>query len=57
MIKVTITCEDYWVADSLHNLGTEIECTDILDSVYENGEKARFQMEHCEAVVERIEED
>lgn len=31
--KLVIECEEFCVADSLHELGSEIECTDVLDTM------------------------
>ena len=56
MIKVTITCEDYWVADSLFNLGSQIESTDILDAVYEDNEAKEINDGHFKAVIEKVEQ-
>lgn len=31
--KIEIQCDEWWVADSLHELGTMIECGDLLDQM------------------------
>ena len=54
MIRITIECEDYWVADSLHELGTEIENTDIIDNVYEKDRISIRDGEHFHARIEKI---
>ena len=38
-IKIEILCDEFYVADSLHELATNIECGDVLDGEYadENG--------------------
>ena len=38
-IKIEILCDEFYVADSLHELATNIECGDVLDQMNdENGE-------------------
>ena len=54
MVKVTITCEDYYVADSLFNLGGIIESTDIMDDAYEGNGVVSHDGEHFKATIERI---
>ena len=54
MIKITITCEDYYAAESLFDLGGLIETDDILDAVYENGESTTYTAEHFNAVIEKV---
>lgn len=36
MIKVTIIAEDYYVAEALNYVATQIECEDLLDNIYDN---------------------
>ncbi len=31
--KIDLTCDEWYVADSLHNLGARIECDDLLDEM------------------------
>lgn len=31
--KIEIQCVEWWLADSLHELGTMIECDDLLDQM------------------------
>ena len=47
--KLEIECEEFWVADSLHELGSEIECTDVLDTM-KNG-TLQINGDHYVAVV------
>ena len=54
MVKVTITCEDYYVADSLFNLGGIIESTDIKGNAYEGNGVVSHDGEHFKATIERI---
>lgn len=38
-IKIEILCDEFYVADSLHELATNIECGDVLEQMNdENGE-------------------
>lgn len=57
MVRITIECEDYWVADSLHELGAEIENTDILDEVYNGMNYATYDGDHFKAVITNINEE
>ena len=31
--KIDLTCDEWYVADSLHELGARIECDDLLDEM------------------------
>lgn len=52
MVRITITCENYWVADSLRNLAANIENTDILEPVYNGGKKTTDNDDHYHAEIE-----
>ena len=52
MVRITIDCEDYWVADSLHTLGTHIENSDILDEVYNGDGTTTYDDAHFTCVIE-----
>ena len=52
MVRITITCEDYYVADSLNCLAAEVENTDILEPVYNDGKKATDNGDHYHAEIE-----
>ena len=54
MVRITIDCEDYWVADSLHTLGTHIENSDILDEVYNGDGTTTYDDAHFTCVIENI---
>lgn len=54
MVRIVITCEDYWVADSLHNLAAEIDNTDILEPVYNDGKKTTDNGDHYKAEIEYV---
>lgn len=53
-VRITIECDDYYVADSLFNLSTEIENTDILEPVYNQGKKKNYKNDHCKAKIEYV---
>lgn len=36
-ISIEILCDEFYVADSLHELATSIECGDVIDDVEING--------------------
>ena len=36
-ISIEILCDEFYVADSLHELATNIECGDVMDDVETNG--------------------
>ena len=31
--QIELQCDEWWVADSLHEVGTRIECGDLLDEM------------------------
>ena len=41
-VRITIECDDYYVADSLFTLGSHIEESDILEPVYNKGKKKNY---------------
>lgn len=47
--KIEIECDEWWVADSLHELASHIENDDILDKM-ENG-KIEVSLDHCTATI------
>ena len=51
-VKIVITCEDYYVAESLRNLSTKIEKTNILNSMYNKNKPATYKDKHCTAHIE-----
>lgn len=53
-VRITIECDDYYVADSLFNLSAEIENTDILEPVYNQGKKKNYKDDHCKAKIEYV---
>ena len=36
-IRIEILCDEFYVADSLHELASNIECGDIMEDVEANG--------------------
>ena len=36
-ISIEILCDEFYVADSLHELASNIECGDVMDDVETNG--------------------
>lgn len=50
-INIRLNCEDYWVADSLHELGCEVENTNLLDKVYNGKGKATYHGDHFTAEI------
>lgn len=52
MVRIVIECEDYFVAHSLKCLASEIENTDILKPVYNEGKKATNNSDHYHAEIE-----
>lgn len=53
-VRITIECDDYYVADSLFNLGSHIEESDILEPVYNKGEKKDYSDDHFKAHIEYV---
>jgi hypothetical protein len=53
-VRIVIKCDDYWVADSLNCLASEIENTDILEPVYNEGKKATDKGDHYNAKIEYV---
>ena len=53
-VRITIECDDYYVAESLFNLSAEIENTDILEPVYNKGKKKNYKDDHCTAHIEYV---
>lgn len=56
-VRITIECDDYYVADSLFNLGSHIEESDILEPVYNQGKKKNYKDDHCKAKIEYVKDD
>ena len=54
MVRIVIQCDDYYVADSLNRLADEIENTDILEPVYNEGKKATDKGDHYNAKIEYV---
>lgn len=55
-VRIVIECEDYWVADSLHKLGSEVENTSLMDKVYNAKKMAKDNGDHYTAKIEYIED-
>lgn len=53
-VRITIECDDYYVADSLFNLGSHIEESDILEPVYNQGKKKNYKDDHFKAKIEYV---
>ena len=53
-VRIVIECEDYWVAHSLHKLGSEIENTSLMDKVYNAKKKAKDNGDHYTAKIEYV---
>jgi len=49
-VRITIECDDYYVADSLFNLGSYI----ILEPVYNEGKKKDYKDDHFKAHIEYV---
>lgn len=56
-VRITIECDDYYVADSLFNLGSHIEESDILEPVYNQGKKKNYKDDHFKAKIEYVKDD
>lgn len=52
-IKIEILCDEFYVADSLHELATNIECGDLLDQM--QGEELEVNSDHYVAGIKEIE--
>ena len=52
-IKVEILSEEFWTADSLHELATQIECGDLLDTM--DGDSVEVTGGHYTAEVKIVE--
>ena len=48
--KIEVNCDEWWIADSLHEIASEIENTDVLDDVEASG-KAEIHGDHYDAVI------
>ncbi len=55
-VRIVIECEDYWVADSLNALAAEVEDTDILEPVYNDGKTEKSKGDHYTAKITYIKE-
>ena len=53
-VRITIECDDYYVADSLFNLGSHIEESDILEPVYNKGKKHDYVSDHFKAHIKYV---
>lgn len=53
-VRITIECDDYYVAESLFNLGSHIEDSDILEPVYDKGKKKNYKDDHFKAHIEYV---
>lgn len=54
-VRITIECEDYWVADSLNALAAEVENTSLMNKVYNAKKMAKDNGDHYTAKIEYIE--
>ena len=52
--KITIECDEWWVADSLHELASHIENDDLLDDMWYDG-KVEVSLDHCTATIKESE--
>ena len=48
--KIEVNCDEWWLADSLHEIASEIENTDVLDDVEVSG-KTEIHGDHYDAVI------
>lgn len=53
-VRITIECDDYYVSASLSNLRSHIEESDILEPVYNKGEKKDYNGDHFKAHIEYV---
>jgi len=53
-VRITIECDDYYVAQSLSNLSDKIENTNILNPVYNQGKNKNYKDDHCKAKIEYV---
>ena len=53
-VRVTIECDDYYVADSLFKLSSHIEESNILEPVYNSGKKKNYNGAHFKAYIEYV---
>lgn len=53
-VRIVIECEDYYVADSLNALAAEVEDTDILEPVYNDGKTAKSKGDHYKVTIKHI---
>ena len=53
-VRITIECDDYYVAQSLSNLSDKIENTNILNPVYNQGKKKNYKDDHFKAHIEYV---
>lgn len=56
-VRITIECDDYYVADSLFNLGSHIEESDILEPVYNEDKEAKYEDGHFKCSIEHIQDE
>ena len=53
-IKIEILCDEFYVADSLHELATNIECGDVMDIACANIGGTEVSGDHYVAGIEEI---
>ena len=53
-VRITIECDDYYVADSLFSLCSHVRESAILEPVYNNGKEAKYEGDHCTAKIEYV---
>ena len=53
-VRITIECDDYYVAESLFTLGSHTEESDILEPVYNKKKTATYTDDHCTAHIEYV---
>lgn len=53
-ISIEILCDEFYVADSLHELASNIECGDIMEDVEANGSQ-EVTGDHYTAEVKEVE--
>ena len=54
-ISIEILCEEFYVADSLHEIATNIECGDVMDIACANIGGTEVSGDHYVAGIEEIE--
>jgi len=53
--KIDLTCDEWYLADSLHELGSRIECDDLLDEMQDG--RVKVDGGHYVAEITEIDED